>query len=243
MILLICYSTGNPRFYWPLDNHFNLVNLGGDLWGTFTGNVSTTHGARLGAVYTGSGSVINLGEVMDSCFTHPLSCDSGFTVSLWLKHRTTYLSDVTVAQEFVTIGNTNIFSFIFSLFQFGQRTEEHLAVRVAASSRRCVYIFSVPRSLMSHFSFVWNTTDLQIFRNGLKVNEFLNEGELCAEETQINVQLPVVTLSGEAVFDDLKIWNRKLQPNEIDEMYSCVRGNSTIHSRHVMRDMKKSYDI
>jgi len=61
------------------------------------------------------------------------------------------------------------------------------------------------------------------------LNEFLNKKGHCAEETQNPVQLPVLTLKGEALYDDFKIWDAMLHPNEIDEMYSCVRGNTTIH--------------
>ena len=220
----IVYSTGNPTNYWPLEDHTNMINLRGDLWGTFNGTVGTTRGARLGAVYTsGRDAVINLGEVRDVCFTDPLSCVSGFTVSLWLKQR-----PISVAQEFVSIGDKNKEEeATFSLFQQDGRMEKHLAVRVSASSRRCVYAFSVPQSLWSHYVFVWNTTQLLIFRNSHMVNEFLNKDELCTEETENSTKLPVVILKGDAVFDDFKIWNRTLQPNEVEEMYSCVKGNTT----------------
>lgn len=200
-----------------------MINLKGDLWGTFNGTVGTTRGARLGAVYTsGRDAVINLGEVRDVCFTDPLSCVSGFTVSLWLKQRT-----ISVAQEFVSIGDKNKEEeATFSLFQQDGRLEKHFAVRVSASSRRCVYAFSVPQSLWSHYAFVWNTTQLLIFRNSHMVNEFLNSNGSCTKETQKPTKLPVVILKGDAVFDDLKIWNRTLQQNEVAEMYSCVKGNN-----------------
>ena len=234
-MLSICYFTGTPTSYWPLDNHTNMVNLGGGHWGTFNGTVDTVRGARLEAVNTGSDAVINLGEVTDICFTDPLSCDSGFTVSLWLKHRTTYLSNATIKQEFITIGNSNSQEVTFNLFQQEGRTDEHLAVNVSASSRSCFYVFSVPRSLWSHYAFVWNTTHVNVFRNGQIVNKFLNKERFCAEETQDPIQLPLVNLKGAAVFDDLKIWNRTLQPNQIEEMYSCVRGKTCILCLSLLR--------
>lgn len=218
-----------------------MINLKGDTWGTFEGTVNTVRGPRLGAVYARKDSVINLGEVRDICFTDPLSCDSGFTISLWLKHRTTYINDATVEQEFLRIGEQDNPEVTFSLFQQEGRTEEHLAIRVSASSRNCLYVFSVPRSLWSHFAFVWKTTHLQIFRNGLMLNEFLNKEGLCAEETQNPVQLPVLTLKGEALYDDLKIWDAMLHPNEIDEMYSCVRGKTTIHIASTVEIMSNNH--
>ena len=199
-----------------------MINLRGDLWGTFIGTVGTTRGARLGAVYTrGRDAAINLAVVRDVCFTDPLSCVNGFTVSLWLKK-----TSISVAQEFVSIGDeSKEEGATFSLFQQDGNLEEHLAVRVSASSRRCVYAFAVPRSLWSLYAFVWNTSQLLIFRNSRMVNEFLNRDGFCKEETQKPTKLPVVILKGDAVFDDLKIWNRTLQPKEMEEMYSCVRGN------------------
>ena len=199
-----------------------MLNLGGDEWGTFDGAVGTTNGARLGAVYTGgAGALIKLGEINDSCFTKPSSCDTGFTVSLWLRHRTTYFNQLTKQQTFVTIGdNENV---VFKIFQFAEETEEHLAVEVSASSRYCLYIFPVPKFLWSLFAFVWNTTDLNVFRNGAKVDRFFDA--FCEVKNEKITQKPVVTLTGGAMFDDLKIWNRTLEEKEINGMFSCLRGN------------------
>ncbi|KAJ7389038.1 hypothetical protein OS493_034173 [Desmophyllum pertusum] len=217
MLAFVTAATGLLIGHWT--GHLNMVNLNGDLWGTFYGAVGTTQGARLGAVYTGGdGAVITLGKVNDICFNEPSSCDSGFTVSLWFKHRTTYSNDVTVRQIFVTIGDKARFP--FKLFQTGRRTDEHLAVKVSASSKQCFYIFPVPRSLWSLFVFVWNTTDLNIFRNGLKVERLKG---FCKDEKQKAIEQPVVTLNGDAMFDDLKIWNRTLEPNEINDMFTCLR--------------------
>lgn len=221
-ICFFCYSPGNPTSYWPLDNHTNMLNLNGDHWGTFNGTVYTVHGARLGAVYAATDGVINLGEITDTCFTHPLSCGSGFTVSLWLKHWTVYRNKLTVRQDFITIGNNIHRVFTFNLFEQEGRGDEHLAVRVLASSRNCTTIFPAPRSLWSHFVFVWRTTHLEIFRNGRRIRELTVNN--CTEQTQHPSQRTDVSLKGEAVFDDLKVWDRKLGPHEIEEMYSCVRG-------------------
>lgn len=196
------------------------------MWGKIIGDVGTTQGARLGAVYTRDGAVIKLGEVNDICFTEPLFCISGFTVSLWLKHRTIYTDNLTVRQVFVAIGDYGNGDYSFSVYQKSHRTEEHLAVRVSASSKRCVYIFPVPRSVWSLFAFVWNTTDLNIYRNGLMVKEFMLDS--CTDESQRAFQHPAVILKGDAMFDDLQIWNRALTPNEIGEMFTCIRGNSNL---------------
>lgn len=207
-----------------------MVNLRGDMWGTFVGAVGTTQGARLGAVYTsGDAVVIELGEVNGICFTEPMSCSSGFTVSLWLKRKTLYFNEVTQRQVILSIGDNINGRFTFKLFQkFGQ-TEEHLAVQILALSRKCVRIFSVPRNLWSQFVFVWNTTDVNVFRNGMKVDEYLDGGFCTNEPDEGALQLePVVTLKGDAVFDDLQIWNRALTPNDISEMYTCIRGNTTL---------------
>ena len=219
-------AVGNSSSYWPLDNHLNMVNLRGDMWGTFAGTVGNTQGARLGAVYTiGDAAVIELSEFNSICFTEPMSCSSGFTISLWLKRKTVYLNEVTQKQVILTISGR----LTFKLYQeFGQ-TEEHLAVRISALSRKCVRIFSVPRNLWSQFVFVWNTNDVHIFRNGVKVDKYL-EGGFCTSETDDGVfqPQPVVTLKGDAEFDDLQIWNRALTPNEISERFTCVRGNTTL---------------
>lgn len=207
-----------------------MVNLRGDMWGTFVGAVGTTQGARLGAVYTsGDAAVIELGEVNGICFTEPMSCSSGFTVSLWLKRKTLYFNEVTQRQVILSIGDNINGRFTFKLFQkFGQ-TEEHLAVQILALSRKCVRIFSVPRNLWSQFVFVWNTTDVNVFRNGMKVDEYLDGGFCTNEPDEGALQLePVVTLKGDAVFNDLQIWNRALTPNEISEMFTCIRGNTTL---------------
>ena len=227
-ICFFCYSPGNPTSYWPLDNHTNMLNLNGDHWGTFDGTVYTVHGARLGAVYAATDGVINLGEITDTCFTDPLSCGSGFTVSLWLKHWTVYRNKLTVRQDFITIGNNIHRVVTFNLFQQEGRGDEHLAVRVLASSRNCTNVFPAPRSLWSHFVFVWRTTHLEIFRNGRRIRELTVNN--CTEQLQLPSHRAVVTLKGEAFFDDLKILDRKLGPHEIEEMYSCVRGKIfTIH--------------
>lgn len=200
-----------------------MVNLRGDMWGTFVGAVGTLRGPRLGAVYTsGDTAVIELGEVNGICFTEPMSCRSGFTVSLWLKHKTLYSNKVTEKQEILFIGDN------FKLLQKSGKTEEHLAVRVLASSRKCIRIFSVPRNMWSQFVFVWNAIDVNIFRNGVKVDKFLNGG-FCTNQTDEKVfqSEPVVTLRGDAEFDDLQIWNRALAPSEISEMFTCIRGNIT----------------
>lgn len=220
------HSSGNPTSYWPLDNHTNMLNLNGDYWGTFDGTVYSVQGARLGAIYAATDGVINLGEITDTCFTHPLSCDSGFTVSLWLKHWTNYRNKVTVRQDFITIGDIidRVDVFIFNLFQQEGRGDELLAVRVSASSRNCINVFPAPRSLWSHFVFVWRTTHLEIFRNGRRIRELTVNN--CTEQLQLPSHHAAVTLKGEAFFDDLKIWSRILDPHEIDEMYSCVRGKT-----------------
>ena len=205
-----------------------MLNLNGDHWGTFDGTVYTVHGARLGAVYAATDGVINLGEITDTCFTDPLSCGSGFTVSLWLKHWTVYRNKLTVRQDFITLGNNIHRVFTFNLFQQEGRDDEHLAVRVLASSRNCTNVFPAPRSLWSHFVFVWRTTHLEIFRNGRKIRELTVNN--CTEQTQHPSKRTDVSLKGEAVFDDLKVWDRKLGLREIEEMYSCVRGKTfTIH--------------
>lgn len=202
-----------------------MVNLRGDMWGTFAGAVGTTQGARLGAVYTsGDAAVIELGEVNSICFTEPTSCSSGFTVSLWLKPKTLYFDKVTQKQVILTIDGR----VTFKLYQKFGRTEEHLAVRISALSRICIRIFSVPRNLWSQFVFVWDTTDVNVYRSGEKLVEFL-EGGYCSNETDGGaVQLePVVSLKGDAEFDELQIWNRALTPSEIGEKFSCIRGNTT----------------
>ncbi len=197
------------------------------MWGKIVGDVGTTQGARLGAVYTrGDGAVIKLCEVSDICFTEPLFCSSGFTVSLWLKHRTVYTDNHTIRQLFVGIGDYGNGDYSFSVFQKNHRTEEHLAVKVSASSRTCTSIFPVPRSVWSLFTFVWNATDLNVYRNGLKVKEFLSK--YCIDEIPRTFQHPTVILKGDAMFDDLQIWNRALTPNEIGEMFTCIRGNSNL---------------
>ena len=207
-----------------------MVNLRGDMWGTFVGAVGTTQGARLGAVYTsGDSAVIELGEVNGICFNEPMSCSSGFTVSLWLKRKTLYFNQVTQRQVILSIAGNTTGRFTFRLVQkFGQ-TEEHLAVCVLASAKKCVRIFPVPRNLWSQFVFVWNTTDVNIFRNGVKVDRYL-DGGYCKSETEKGASQsePVVTLKGDAEFDDLQIWNRALTPNEISEIFTCVRGNTTL---------------
>lgn len=198
------------------------------MWGTFVGAVRTTQGARLGAVDTrGDAAVIKLGEVDGICFTEPMSCSSGFTVSLWLRRRTLYSNEVTERQVILSIGANGRLT--FKLLQKAGQREEHLAVWVLASSRKCVRVFSVPRNLWSLFVFVWNTTDVNIFRNGVKVDEFLDVGYCVNETDEGTFQLePVVTLKGDGEFDDLQIWNRALAPNEIGEMFTCIRGNRTL---------------
>ena len=195
------------------------------MWGTFTGAVGTTQGARLGAVYTsGDEAVIELGEVNSICFTEPASCSSGFTISLWLKRKTLYVDKVTQRQVILIIKGR----LTFKLYQKSGQTEEHLAVWISALSRKCVRIFSVPRNLWSQFVFVWNTTDVNVFRSGVKVVEFLDGGSCTNEPDEGAFQLaPVVSLKGDAEFDDLQIWNRPLTPNDIGEMFSCIRGNKT----------------
>lgn len=227
-LLFFYHSSGNPTSYWPLDNDTNMLNLNGDHWGTFDGTVHSVQGARLGAIYAATDGVINLDEITDTCFTHPLSCDSGFTVSLWLKHWTNYRNKVTVRQDFITIGDIIdlVDVFIFNLFQQEGRGDEHLAVRVSASSRKCINVFPAPRSLWSHFVFVWRTTHLEIFRNGRRIRELTVNN--CTEQLQLPSHRAVVTLKGEAFFDDLKILDRKLGPHEIEEMYSCVRGKTSL---------------
>lgn len=202
-----------------------MVNLRGDMWGIFAGAVGTTQGARLGAVYTsGDAAVIELGEFNSICFTEPMSCSGGFTVSLWLKHKTLYSDEVTQRQEILIINGR----LTFKLYQKFGRSEEHLAVSISALSRKCVRIFSVPRNLWSQFVFVWDTTDVNVFRSGVKVVEFLEGGYCTNEPDEGAVQLePVVSLRGDAEFDDLQIWNRALTPNEIGEMFTCIRGNTT----------------
>lgn len=200
-----------------------MINEGGDYWGTFNGTVVTQRGPRLTAVYTRGEAVINLGEVRVACFTDPMSCVGGFTVSLWLRHWT-----VGVKQDFVLIGDENKREITFNVFQQDGITEEHLAVRVSASSRSCVYAFPVPQTIWSHYTFVWDKASLEIFRNGHKVVKFLNQEEFCTHSvSQAPVTLPVVILEGNAVFDDMKIWARTLQSNEVGEMYTCVRGKQT----------------
>ena len=109
-----------------------MVNLRGDMWGTFAGAVGTTQGARLGAVYTsGDAAVIELGELNSICFTEPTFCSSGFTVSLWLKRKTLYFNKVTQKQVILTIDGR----VTFKLYQKFGRTEEHLAVRISVLSR------------------------------------------------------------------------------------------------------------
>ena len=223
-------AVGNSSSYWPLDNHLNMVNLRGDMWGTFVGAVGTTQGARLGAVYTsGDEAVVKLGDVNGICFTEPKSCSSGFTVSLWLKCKMLYFNEVSQGQVILTIGDRINGPVTFRLHHKFGETEEHLAVRILASSRRCVRIFSVPRNLWSQFVFVWNTIDVYIFRNGVKVEKYL-DGGFCADEPgegEFYLE-PVVTLKGDALFDDLQIWNRLLTPSEISEMFTCVRGNTNL---------------
>nr|XP_058971065.1 uncharacterized protein LOC131797458 [Pocillopora verrucosa] len=209
--------------YWPLDSHVNMVNLGGDEWGTFEGAVSTTQGARLGAVHTGGeGAVITLGEINDKCFTEPSSCknSNNFSVTLWFRHRTTYLNhNNTVQQTFLSIGdNENI---VFKIFRLAEQTEEHLAVEVAVSSRNCRYVFPVPKFLWSQFAFVWNTTDLNIYRDNVEVENFFVTD--CFAITDFSPQRAVVILQGDATFDDLRIWSRTLEAKEIEEMFTCVR--------------------
>ena len=190
------------------------------MWGTFVGDVGTTHGARLGAVYTGGdGAVIKLGEVNDICFTEPLSCHNGFTVSLWLK---IYASDFTSRQGFVSIGDSQYDNDTFKIYQKVNKAEGHLAVKVSASSKKCVSVFPVPRSVWSLYTFVWNTTDLNVYRNGFKVDEFLRKD--CTHEIQGAFRHPTVTLKDDAAFDELQIWNRSLSPNEIDELFTCIKG-------------------
>ena len=227
MYVFFYRSSGNPTSYWPLDNYTNMLNLNGDHWGTYDGTVYTVRGARLGAIYAATDGVINLGEITDTCFTHPLSCDSGFTVSLWLKHWTNYRKKVTVRQDFITVGDIidRVDVFTFNLFQQEGRGDEHLAVRVSASSINCINVFPAPRSLWSHFVFVWRTTHLEIFRNGRKIRDLTVNH--CTKQLQLPSHRAVVTLKGEAFFDDLKIWSRELDPHEIDEMYTCVRGKTS----------------
>lgn len=206
-----------------------MVNLRGDMWGTFVGAVGTLRGPRLGAVFTSGGAAsLKLGEVSGICFTDPMSCRSGFTVSLWLKRKTLYSNKVTQRQVILSIGDKFNGLFTFKLLQKSGKMEEHLAVWVLASSRKCVRIFSVPRNMWSQFVFVWNATDVNIFRNGVKVDKYLNGG-YCTNQTDEEVfqSEPVVTLRGDAEFDDLKIWNRALAPSEISEMFACIRGNTT----------------
>ena len=226
-LIMFFYETGHSTSYWPLDNHLNLVNLRRDMWGKFVGDVGTTHGPRLGAVYThGDVAVIKLGEVDDVCFTEPMSCNNGFTVSLWLKQRRAHY--IKPEQLLVAIGDYKNGSYTLKVFIKSKRPEEHLGVRVSASSRKCVKIFLVPRSVWSLFTFVWNTTDVNVYRNGLKVNEFLVE--YCVDEqSQGALQHPTITLKGDAMFDDLQIWSRALSANEIGEMFACVRGNISLY--------------
>ena len=207
-----------------------MVNLRGDMWGTFVGAVGTTKGARLGAVYTtGDAAVIELGEVNGICSTEPMSCSSGFTVSLWLKRKTFHFNEVTPRQTLLIIRDNINGRVTFRLYQKSGQTEEHLAVRILASSRKCDRIFSVPRNLWSQFVFVWNTTDVNVFRGGVKVEKFLDGGFCTNEPDEGAFQFePVVTLTGDAEYDDLQIWNRALTPNEISGMFTCVRGNATL---------------
>ena len=92
--------------YWSLDNKQEILDYRGEEWGVLSGKMKSVKGVLGNAIrLTGSGDVLDLGSVTNSCLAgdpHNCSTANGFTVALWMK-----LNSKNIGFMYLEVGNVH----------------------------------------------------------------------------------------------------------------------------------------
>ncbi|XP_073231074.1 uncharacterized protein [Porites lutea] len=175
------------------------------------------------------------------CISDPELCVQGLTVSFWLKH-----SNKEAGQTFLFTGATEkADSRGLRVFQYNSSLD-HVAVELRQKTQTCLWIYSAPENIWSHFvlSFdasitIGTCSSLSFFFNGERqellyydveslVHAFVSPTAQVGDSSN---GLPI------ASFDDLVIWYETFGDAVITQVYDCYKATFSTVKIKVEREI------
>ena len=158
------------------------------------------------------------------CLTRLFDCSVGAILSLWLNITSkesktqTFLStgDVSRNEQGIKIYQTNVNGSI-----------RDLAIDVTRPKQRCTYVFRILYiQTWFHMLFTLRDRTLLVYFNGKEVDDFTTKG--CHEGQYAEPVGTRMTLGKDsfplAMFDELVIWSRVLNKDEVASLYDWYKG-------------------
>lgn len=214
--------------YWGVQVNKRIKDCKTGLEGLIFNDCVTAQGVVNQSLETdGRGAWVNLGNFVNTCMSEPSLCPYGITVSLWIKYA---ILDNNGLQYFMGTSGTKEGLRGFLIYQdFLYDREDHLAVKVENGTMLWKRSFAVPRHSWTLVTFTWDEQGgLEIYANGTNVG-----GDLKGKTTKPeNVYFTSLTLGrpnnemifSKAAFDEIAMWERKLDPMEIEAIYKRIVG-------------------
>ncbi|CAH3119189.1 unnamed protein product, partial [Porites lobata] len=175
------------------------------------------------------------------CISDPELCVQGLTVSFWLKH-----SNKEAGQTFLFTGATETAdSRGLRVFQYNSSLD-HVAIELRQKTRTCLWIYSAPENIWSHFvlSFdasiiIGTCSSLSFFFNGERQEPLYYDVESLvhafvsptAQVGDSSNGLPI------ASFDDLVIWYETFGDAVITQVYDCYKATFSTVTVRVEREI------
>ena len=173
-------------------------------------------------VTDGNGAWVNFGSFINTCISDPSLCPTGFTVALWIKYQ---ILDNKGLQYFMGTSGNKYGLRGFLIYQdFLYDREDHLAIKVENGTVLWKRSFAVPRDSWTHVTFTWDERDgLVIYANGSSVGGD-PKGKTTDPEKVYSKNFTLgrpnnALIFSKAAYDEIAVWERKLHPREIEEVY------------------------
>lgn len=203
-----------------MDEHDNLKDHHQISWGDVTGKIIFDKGVNQDAVYFLEPSAAIDLRSDNSCLNHPSSCADGFSISFWLKYSCDRVASEGLRNTLLSVGSHEEESEGMQIVQVN-RSYEHLGVSLRANHKQCMYVFNTVENVWMHVIITWHSaTDLVIYVNGEKVNDFVTSG--CIPKSLAQRSGHLVLRSGSNVhvgYDELAVWEHVITAEEIQSVY------------------------
>ena len=176
---------------------------------------------------SGNNSWLSLGSVISSCYFPMVGC-SGFGVAFWVR-----LEDSLVSFPKKLLGNHDINEKVMG-FLLWLKGPESIGIQFNDARTQCISSVNLTRQIWTHFAFVPRAWGITIFKNA----ELLTDNSECSVSNSISSGTDLMTGHVTAAFDDLMIWNRRINNPEVRKaykyhwgMYESSTGTPSVTSR------------
>ena len=198
----------------------------GFLNGTLMRGATVIPGLVGNAVYIdGNRAYVDFGTHTSGCFFSPSQCNSGMTVSFWLKMYSKIRSSFVV---FVDNGGCTFAAVGFCVW--GSQG----VIAMTSRNERSWFNARIPLPSLMKWNFVTGSITagtMTIFINGCYTSPTAEDAGRRA--VRLTRQIPLMIGSRDEAaphfaIDDIRVWYNELNPKEVWGLYSDANGNSTI---------------